>query len=151
MLDNGLCTSIPDFFIFINIYIYLFPFVIGKLIWENFAFVVHFRFLEKKIFFLLLSVYKSIALLFLFLWEILCCLCRMLCFEFGLNVRPFGHFLSLISIPCRFLSVWLWNCLVVPVFTGKMHVEVNSQFLPWGHLQEGWPWTSENDGVPTAL
>lgn len=75
-----------------------------------------FSFFRKKIFFLLLSVYKSIALLFLFLWEILCCLCRMLCFEFGLNVRPFGHFLSLISIPCRFLSVWLWNCPVAPVY-----------------------------------
>lgn len=131
VLDNGLCTSIPDFFIFINIYIYLFPFVIGKLIWENFAFVVHFCFFQKKdFFFLLLSVYKKHCTSFSFSLGDLCCLCRMLCFELSLNVHPFGHFLSLISIPCSFLSIWIRNCLVVPVFTGKTHVEVNSQFLP---------------------
>lgn len=55
IIDYSLVFQTFLFFIYI-----LFPFVTGKLIWEIFAFVVHFLFfLRKVVSFLLLLVYKN--------------------------------------------------------------------------------------------
>lgn len=48
VLDNWLFTSVSNFFIFIYV---PFPFLTGKLIWEIFAFVVHFLFFKESCFF----------------------------------------------------------------------------------------------------
>lgn len=99
-LDNGLCTRIPDFFYFYIYYVY-FPFIIGKLIWENFAFVVHFRLFRKFFFFCYRRFIKALHFFFLFILGDLCCLCHTFCFEFSLNVHAFGHFPSSIGVPRR--------------------------------------------------
>lgn len=54
VLDNWLCRSIADFFIFIYI---LFPFVTGKLIWEIFLHLLYvFVFLGNCFFFVIVGL-----------------------------------------------------------------------------------------------
>lgn len=124
--------QITDYALVFQTFLFLYICTFSFCNWKTYLgeFCICCTFLFFRIFFLLLlSVYKSIALLFLFLGD-LCCLCHMFCFEFSLNVHPFGRFSDLEEH-----SLQVSKCTEPELprgswASGKTNMEVNSQFLP---------------------